>query len=92
MAVLAAGPDGVRVPAWIVRVLGARMAGQGALEAAMPTRAVTVLGLAADGLHAASMFALAAAQPRYRRVGVIAALPATVAAIRGAQIVRGGDA
>jgi hypothetical protein len=79
----------VAVPDWLVRVLGARMAAEGVAQVARPTKLVTTAALVTDCLHALSMVGLSLIRPPYRRVAVIAAVPAVAAAARGAQLVRG---
>lgn len=58
-------------PAAIVRVLGLRQAGQGALNLLRPSRAGLDLGAGVDATHLASMIALAVAAPRYRRTAAV---------------------
>jgi hypothetical protein len=68
---------GGRLPArWLVRLLGARMLAQSGLELARPTRPVLRAGTAVDALHAASMLALAARRPDYRRSALASAVVA----------------
>lgn len=57
----------------IVRLLGARIAGQGALTAARPSRWALECGAGVDGLHAASMLVLAVLAPRYRHTALVSA-------------------
>lgn len=71
--------DGAAPPAWIVRVLGARMAAQAALVRWIAghrpgdrPRALRA-GAVVDGLHGASMVAAAAVWPRYRRSALTSA-------------------
>src|SRR5206468_6181106 len=65
---------GGRQPArWLVRLLGARMLAQSGLELARTTRPVLRAGSAIDALHAASMLALAARRPDYRRSALASA-------------------
>lgn len=54
----------------IVRILGLRDVTQALICAPTPTRPVALLGAGVDGLHAASMVALAVASPRWRRAGL----------------------
>ena len=58
-------------PSAVVRVLGVRQAGQGALNLLRPSRTALELGAGVDATHLASMVALAVAAPRYRRTAVI---------------------
>lgn len=76
IAQVAAGRGGV-APPLVVRILGLRMAVQGALTVARPSRAVLDVGAGTDALHLASMIGLAAVTPKYRRTALISA---TVAA------------
>lgn len=74
----AAGPGSPAPPAWVVRVLGLRMAAQGMVEAAAGKRGdaarwVRLAGAAVDGTHAASMVAMAAWKPAYRRSALLSA-------------------
>ena len=74
---LAARPDaatallGIRdrhaPPAWLVRVLGARMVVQAGVQLVRPTPAIAWTGVTVDATHAASMVAVAALSRRYRR-------------------------
>jgi hypothetical protein len=51
----------------VARVLGASQLVQAAVCGLAPARGLIQAGVAADGLHAASMLALAGAEPRLRR-------------------------
>jgi hypothetical protein len=62
----------------LLRVLGARDLGQAALAATAPPPALLRLGAGVDALHAASMVALAAVAPDYRRPALTSATLATV--------------
>lgn len=76
--VVAAITGGHGVPAQpVVQVLGARLSLQGLLLAAAPGRRVVTLCAAIDLAHAASMYALCAVRPAYRRAAVASALTAT---------------
>ena len=66
-----------------VRVLGLRQLVQAAVTAPTPSPAVLALGVEVDLLHAASMVALAAVRPRYRRAALAEALAATALACAG---------
>jgi hypothetical protein len=73
-------------PPWLVRVLGARMLVQYGLAVRAPDRPVLAGSAAVDGLHAASMLAVAATSARHRRVALISAGIAgtgSLAALRG---------
>lgn len=78
-------------PAWLVRVLGARITTQAALEFARPTRDVARVGAGVDVAHALSMVAVAAVSRRFRRGAALSALiaAASAAALAG---VAGGKA
>jgi hypothetical protein len=60
-----------------LRLLGARDLGQAVLPATDPPPVLLRLGTAVDALHAASMYALAALRPDYRRPALSAAAVAT---------------
>jgi hypothetical protein len=76
-------PASVRVRA-VARVLGARQLAQAAICGLAPVRDLIEAGVAADGLHAASMLMMAGAEPGLRRAlltdAVIAATFAGAAA------------
>lgn len=81
-----AGP-GRQVPAWLVRVLGARMLGQGCLLTALPADGVLLACTVAELLHGASMVAAAALAPQYRRSALVSASVAGLAAlVQGAAV------
>ncbi len=61
----------------VVRALGGRLTAQGALLMGRPRRRVVAVCAAIDLLHAASMYALAAADARYRRAALGSAAVAT---------------
>jgi hypothetical protein len=61
----------------VARILGARHLAQAALTMWRPRRAVLAAGAGIDACHAASMLALAAAEPRLRRAGLTDALAAS---------------
>ena len=63
---VAAAPVSGRVRA-VARVLGARQLVQAAVCGLAPERGLIQAGAAADGLHAASMLALASTEPNLRR-------------------------
>jgi hypothetical protein len=64
----------------VVRLLGLRYVAQGAAQMALPTSEVLMLSAAVDGLHAASMLALAALRAEYRRPALVSAAAATASA------------
>jgi hypothetical protein len=70
----------------VVRFLGARHLAQAVLTLWRPRRDVIAAGAGIDGCHAASMLALAAADPRLRRAGLADALAATAFTTAGAVI------
>lgn len=82
-----AGGPGGQPPAWVVRVLGGRMAAQALVvrwvagrSGPRDRRRAVRAGAAVDGLHGASMIAAAAVFPRYRRSALASAAVAFVAA------------
>jgi hypothetical protein len=75
-------------PAPVVRVLGVRGVGQGLLTAARPGRATLTLGAVVDLAHLASMVALAAASPRWRRSAAASGAVAVASAVAGLALVR----
>ena len=81
--------DGARPASWIVRVLGARMTGQGCVIAARPHRTLLIAGVAADLAHALSMVWIAREAPRYQRPATASAL--TAAAFAGASAATAGS-
>ncbi len=82
------GDEGVP-PAWIVRVLGARILVQAAPEAISPGPTVLRLGILVDLVHAASMLAAERIWPRYRRAALASAASAGLSALAGVLLVRG---
>jgi hypothetical protein len=62
-----------RPPTAVVRLLGARLIGQGAAQLLQPAKGTARLAAAIEGAHGASMVGLAVISPRYRRPAVIAA-------------------
>lgn len=62
----------------LMRLLGARDLGQAVLTATDPPAVLVRLGAGVDALHAASMVALAAVGPQYRRPALTSATLATV--------------
>jgi hypothetical protein len=82
-----AANGGSVAPLPIVRVLGARIAVQGAVTAARPSNTGLELGAAVDALHLTSMIALSALVPRLRRSALASAVLAagSIAAAAGAR-------
>ena len=82
----AAGRGPVAPPV-IVRILGLRMVGQGALTVARPSRVALEIGAGTDAIHALSMAALIAVAPKYRRTALVSAsiAGASLAASLGAR-------
>lgn len=71
----------VSVPnAGVIRLLGGRYILQGSAQLARPGAAVLMASVLVDGLHAASMFGLAAYRADYRRPALLSAAVATGAA------------
>lgn len=88
--VVEAVTHGHRIPAKnVVRVLGARLAVQGVLLSLVPRRRIVTACAAVDLTHAASMYALCAARPRYRRAALASALAATASGALTAAAARG---
>jgi hypothetical protein len=78
--VQAVAPAPARPPRWLVRLLGARVALQQSVVLAVPTRRLVLLGVAVDGLHAASMVAAALHWPAQRRAATVSAAVTTATA------------
>jgi hypothetical protein len=78
---LATGRTPTRRAGAVARLLGARHLVQAALTAAFPGPAAFTLGAQVDGVHAASMLALAAISPQARRIALTDALPETAFAL-----------
>jgi hypothetical protein len=76
---LAAG-GGARPDPRIVRLLGARMAAQGAALLVRPSAGAWRLAAAVDAAHGSSMVGLAVLSPRYRRPALVSAAVAGVSA------------
>jgi hypothetical protein len=72
----------------VVRVLGVRHLAQAAVTAGAPRPRVLAAGAGVDLCHAASMLALAAADPALRRAALTDASAATALAIAGAATAR----
>lgn len=79
-----------RVPDGWVRLLGARYLAQGAIQLSRPRPAVMAGSVVVDGLHALSMFALAAVRSDYRRPALISAITASAGATADALTARNG--
>ncbi len=80
---------GGSVPAaWLVRLLGGRMAVQAAAELWRPDRGLLLAGAATDAAHAASMVPVALAIPRFRRAAVTSGAAAAANAAAAAVLVR----
>ncbi len=71
-----------------VRVLGIRDLTQAWFTSAWPNRNTISVGVAVDGLHAASMFALALVDPPRRRPALVSAVGALAFALQGAAELR----
>lgn len=70
-------------PAWIARVLGARLVVQHAVVLAVPERRVVAAGGVVDLLHALSMVPVAVLWPEHRRAAVVSAASAAAPAALG---------
>jgi hypothetical protein len=79
VARLAGGPS-AEPPAWVLRLLGARLLGQGGATLRWPASPVATLGAAVDTIHAVSMIVLAGRSSRYRRPALVSAAAAIAAA------------
>jgi hypothetical protein len=73
---------------WVARVLGARVLVQTVVMVARPDRRVFAASAVVDGMHAASMVALAAEADRYRRVALVSAAAATLSALATCAVCR----
>jgi hypothetical protein len=71
------------LPAWVVRVLGARITTGSVVSLIWPQRRVLAAAAGVDALHGASMLLVAGASPQYRRLAVVAATEALGAAMLG---------
>jgi hypothetical protein len=76
----------------VVRILGARHLAQAVLTLWRPRPAVYLAGAAIDACHAASMLALAVADPRMRIAGIADGAAATAFTATGALTGAGGAA
>lgn len=74
---------GERPPRWLIRLLGGRLIGQGSAQLLSPTAGLLRAGAAVDASHAASMLAVAAVSPRYRRPALSSAALASASAAAG---------
>jgi hypothetical protein len=72
----------------VARVLGVRHLAQAAVCGLVPARGVIQAGAAADGLHSASMLALAGVEPRLRRALLADAAVAAAFAAAGEAALR----
>jgi hypothetical protein len=81
---LATGQDPSPRARAVARVLGARHLAQAVLTLCRPGPAVFLAGAGIDACHAASMLAVAAAEPPMRRAGLADATVATALAAAGA--------
>ena len=72
------GGKGTTPPNWLVRVLGARLLGQGCLLTVRPSDDFVALGTVLDAVHGSTMLAAAFAFPRYRRSAIAAAAVAAI--------------
>ncbi len=86
VARLAAGSTGTAPADGVVRALGVRLLGQGAALLARPTRGTEFAGVAIDGAHGISMFAVAAASSRYRRAALVSGWAAAASAAAAAYL------
>jgi hypothetical protein len=68
-------------PAWLVRILGARMLVQGLLEVVRPRRGLVLAGAAVDLAHAVSMIGPVVLLPAQRRTAAASAAESSVAAV-----------
>jgi hypothetical protein len=78
-------------PAWLVRVLGTRMAVQAGVQLCRPTPEVAWIGSAVDAAHALSMIGVAALSRRYRRGALMSAAIAGLSSLSVA-VAAGTDA
>jgi hypothetical protein len=85
---LATGRAPGRRACTVTRVLGARHLAQAVLTAWRPRAGVFAAGAGVDLCHAASMLAVAAADPALRRAGLADAVVATAFATAGASLAR----
>jgi hypothetical protein len=75
-------------PAWIARILGARLVVQGLVELARPDRRIVLGAATVDSAHAASMIATAALLPTHLRVAAFSAAEAALSAAVGLVLAR----
>jgi hypothetical protein len=75
----------------VTRILGARHLAQAVLTLWRPRPAVFLAGAGVDACHAASMIALAVADPQMRRAGLTDAVAATALTATGAVMAAGAD-
>ncbi len=72
----------------VIRLLGARQLFQAAASQLQPTPSILVTGVVVDGVHAASMIALAIRDRQWRRAALGEALVACVLAVIGVSAAR----
>jgi len=77
-----------RPPAWLARVLGARLLTQGLLEYTRPQKVVVLTAAVVDALHATSMATVATLSPRYRRLAVASLAEASLAEVLTSALAR----
>lgn len=75
------GPGERPAPAWVTRVLGARMLAQGMVEAVRPTPDLLLAGALVDMTHAASMVPAAEWWREYRRAAIASGAGALACAL-----------
>lgn len=85
VAVKAAGRE-PPAPNWLVRVLGARLVGQGSWLVARTSDDVLAWGALVDAVHGSTMIVAAATQRSYRRSALSAAAVAAVSVAIGMAI------
>jgi len=79
---------GTAPPRWLIRLLGARLLGQGLLTGLRRNPLVLRLGSGTDLAHAISMAGVAALAPNYRRAAIASATGAVGTAVAGAALAR----
>lgn len=80
VARIAGGPR-AEPPAWVLRLLGARLVVQGGAALTWPASPAANLGAAVDTIHALSMVVLAGRSGHYRRPALVSAAAAIAAAL-----------
>jgi hypothetical protein len=76
-------------PAWLVRILGARMLAQGLLEFVRPRRRLVLVGAAVDIAHAVSMIVPVVLLPAQRRTAAASAAEASLSAVAAVALAPG---